>query len=321
LSDDATLPSRLVVGIATYNGRALLEIVLPSVARQTFKDRRVVVVDDASSDDTVVWLARHWPDVELIRHECNRGVTASLNDCLDAGQSEFVVLLNNDLELDQDCLTELVSALEAHPEAGSACGKLIDYRRRDHLDGAGDIYTWGGEANRRGHGEPDNAQYDRAQEIFSASAALAVYRRSALQDIGLFDEHMFAFYEDVDWGFRAQLAGWSCRYVPSAVAYHIGSATLGKGPSDFVLYQNWRNAIWTVIKNYPASALLCHAPALAFVQARNLAIALRRCKGLVWLRAWRDALAGLRAVLRARRRVQRLRVRSLAELDRSIRSR
>jgi GT2 family glycosyltransferase len=298
----------------------LLEVVLPSIFRQSFRDFRVVVVDDASSDDTLAWMAAHWPAVEVIANTRNRGVTASLNTCLRASRSEFVALLNNDVELEPDCLGELVSALEAHSRSGVACGKLIDYYRRDHLDGAGDVYTWGGEANRRGHGQRDIGQYERPQEIFSACGAAAAYRRTALEGVGLFDERLFAFYEDVDWCFRAQLAGWGCRYVPTAVAYHMGSATVGKEAKDFILYHNWRNSIWTVVKNYPAPALLRHAPLLALVQLRNLAIAVRRHRGRLWIRVWRDALAGLRGVLRERRCVQSTRVRSLAELDAMIRA-
>ena len=279
----------------------------------------MVVVDDASGDDTVSWLRANWPAVELIVHPVNRGVTAALNACLRAGDSALVALLNNDVELDPDCLAELANALSEHPGAGVACGKLIDYRHRELLDGAGDLYTWGGEANRRGQGQPDIGQYDTPQEIFSACGAVAVYRRSALQAVGMFDERFFANCEDVDWCFRAQLAGLGCRYVPTSVAYHMGSATLGKEVSDFSLYHNWRNTIWVVAKNYPAIALLRHAPELAFVQARNLGIALRRGRGRLWLRVWRDALAGLPGVLRERRRVQRMRTRSLAELDALIR--
>lgn len=306
---------RLTVAIATYNGRQLLEVVLPTLRTQTFRDFHVVVVDDASSDDTVPWLGEHWPEVEVIVHPSNRGVTAALNSCLQASRSELVALLNNDVELEPDCLGELVSALQRDPRAGVACGKLRDYHRRELLDGAGDIYTWGGEANRRGQGDPDRGQYDRPQEIFSACGAAAVYRRSALAQVGLFDERLFANYEDVDWCFRAQLMGWNCRYVPTSLAYHMGSATLGKGASDFALYQNWRNALWVIAKNYPAWALVRHAHELALVQLRNLAIAARRRRVRLWLRVWRDALRGLPAVLAERRRVQRSRTRSLAELD------
>jgi GT2 family glycosyltransferase len=245
----------------------------------------------------------------------NIGVTPALNRGAAAATGELVALLNNDVELDRDCLAELVRAMHAYPQAGVACGKLLDYHRRELLDGAGDVYTWGGEANRRGQGEPDVGQYGRAEEVFSACGAVAVYRRAALQAVGLFDERLFANYEDVDWAFRAQLAGWHCRYVPTAVAYHMGGATLGKGASDFTLYQNWRNAIWVVAKNYPGPELLRHAHQLAFVQIRNLAIAARRGRLALWLRVWHDAIAAMPAVVRERRRIQRSRVISLDRLN------
>jgi GT2 family glycosyltransferase len=310
---------RLTVAIATYNGRELLETVLRSLCAQRLRDFRVVVVDDCSSDDTVAWLRASWPDVETVVHARNRGVTAALNTCLRSGErSELVALLNNDVELHEDCLGELVAALDEYPRAGVSCAKLLDFHDRALLDGAGDTYTWGGEANRRGQGSADDGRYDSPQEVFSACGAVALYRQSALQAVGMLDERMYALYEDVDWGFRAQLAGWSCRYAPSAVAYHMGSATLGKGASDFALLHNWRNSIWVVVKNYPADALVRHAPQLALVQARNLAIALRRGRGRLWLRVWREALAQMGAVLHERRRVQRARVRSTAQLDELI---
>jgi GT2 family glycosyltransferase len=304
----------LTVAIATYNGRHLLEVVLPSLAVQSLRRFRVVVVDDASQDDTHAWLAEHWPEVELIVHPRNLGVTAALNSCLRAGDTELVGLFNNDLELHPDCLAELVLALEHHPGAASATPKLLDFYARDVLDGAGDIFTWGGEAHRRGKGERDEGQYDEPRPIFGACGGAAVYRRSALGHVGLMDEAMFANYEDADWSFRAQLAGYKCRYVPSAVAYHMGSATLGAGPSDFSLYHNWRNSIWVVIKNYSARDLVLHAPALLLVQIRNLAIVTRRGRTRLWLRVWRDALGGLPTVLVKRRAVQRSRLIGRREL-------
>ncbi len=301
--------------VLNYDGRPLLEVVLPSLAAQTYRPLEMLVVDNGSHDDSCSYLAERWPNVGVLSLPENVGVAAALNRGLHAAEGEYVALLNNDLELEPDCLAALVAALERDPQAGVACGKLLDFHHRELLDGAGDLYTWGGEANRRGQGLPDAGQYDQPQEIFSACGAAAVYRRAALEQVGVLDERLFANYEDVDWCFRAQLAGWGCRYVPSAVAYHMGSATLGKGASDFALYHNWRNAIWVVAKNYPTAALVRHAPDLAFVQLRNLAIALRRGRLRLWLKVWRDALAGMPAVLRERRRVQHTRVRSLADLD------
>ncbi|MHB1536944.1 MAG: glycosyltransferase family 2 protein [Solirubrobacteraceae bacterium] len=308
----------LTVGIASYNGRELLEIVLPSLLGQTLRDFHTVVVDDGSSDDSVAWLRREWPEVEVIAHASNRGVTAALNECLRASESEFVALLNNDVELHPDCLAELLDTLRREPAAGVACAKLIDYHDRARLDGAGDIYTWRGEAHRRGQGELDEGQYDREQDIFSACGATAVYRRSAIADVGIFDERFFANYEDVDWCFRAQLKGHTCRYVPSATAYHMGSATLGKGLSDFALYHNWRNGIWVIAKNWPLPLLLRHLPELAFQQLYNLGVALRARRPRIWLRAWADALRGMRVTLDGRREVQRSRRRSWRELELSI---
>jgi GT2 family glycosyltransferase len=308
----------VVVAIATYNGRELLEIVLPSLRRQTFRDFRVVVVDDASSDGTVEWLAENWPEVEVVAHPRNLGVSASLNACLRAGPSEFVALLNNDVELDPDCLGELVAALTEHPEAGASCGKLLNYARREMLDGAGDVYSWGSWARRRGKGRLDKGQFDTPEEIFSVCAAAAVYRRTALDAVGLFDERFFFNYEDVDWCFRAQLAGWSCRYVPSAVAYHMSSATLGTAMTESKLYNTWRNQIWVVAKNYPAFALLRHAPELAHTQLRYLRLAVRIGRPSLWLRVWRDALVGMPPMLADRRRIQAARTRSSAELEELI---
>jgi GT2 family glycosyltransferase len=133
--------------------------------------------------------------------------------------------------------------------------------------------------------------------------------------VGELYEDFFAFYEDVDWNLRAQLAGLSCRYVPGAVVYHMGSATIGRGLSDFTRYHLWRNTLWIVAKDLPAGALLRHAPHLALGQAVNLAVALRDRKLAIWLRVWRDALRGLPRMLRKRREVQARRRITLAQLD------
>lgn len=306
----------LTVAILSYDGLQLLQAMLPSLDAQRFRGFRTVVVDNGSSDGTAAWLAEHRPDIDVVALPSNVGVTAALNACIDAAAgSEFVGLFNNDLELDRDCLGELVAALRVHPGAASAGAKLVDFHDRDVLDGAGDLFGWGCRPMRRGHGERDLGQYDEARAIFGACGAAAVYRRSALDAIGRFDDSFFAFYEDADWAFRAQLAGWDCRYAPSAVAYHMGSATLGAGLTDFTRYHLLRNAIWLVAKDYPVSALLREAPRLAHAQTQNLSDAVRAGKFGVWRRAIGHALRGLPAALRRRRAVQRLRVRSLRELD------
>ncbi len=295
---------KLTVAVLSYDGRHLLEVILPSLARQRFRDFEVVVVDNGSRDDTLQWLAEQWPEVQVISLPENLGVTGALNVCAHAGEGELLALFNNDMELDPDCLGELVAALDAHPEAGWAAAKLRDYEQRELLDGAGDVFTWAATGGRRGHGQTDQGQYDRPGEIFGACGGAALYRRSMMRLVGDFDEDFFAFYEDVDWNLRAQLAGFSCRYVPTAVAYHMGSATIGRGLSDFTRYHLWRNTLWIIAKDIPAEALLRHFPQLLLGQLINLAVAIRDGKLDIWLRVWRDALRGLPKVMRKRRQVQ-----------------
>ena len=312
---DGSAVPLLTVAVLSYDGRSLLEVILPSLARQRFRDFEVVVVDNGSRDDTVSWLAEHWPEVEIVSLPENIGVTAALNVCVRSGRGELLGMFNNDLELDPDCLGELVDALSNHPQAGWAGAKLVNFYERELLDGAGDVFYWAAAGGRRGHGERDLGQYDEPQRIFGACGGAALKRRSTFEQVGDFDEDFFAFYEDIDWDFRAQLAGFSCRYVPSAVAYHMGSATIGQGLTDFTRYHLWRNTVWIVAKDIPARALLCHAHQLAFCQLMNLAVAVRDGKLDIWLRAWRDAVRGLPRVLRKRRGVQALRRIGLDELE------
>jgi GT2 family glycosyltransferase len=312
---DSEAGPQLTVAVLSYDGRHLLETILPSLARQRFRDFEVLVVDNGSRDDTLMWLAENWPEVQVISLPENIGVTGALNVCAHAGRGELLALFNNDMELEPDCLGELVAALEAHPEAGWAAAKLRDFEQRELLDGAGDVFTWAATGGRRGHGQRDSGQYDAPGEIFGACGGAALYRRSVLQLVGDFDEDFFAFYEDVDWNLRAQLAGFSCRYVPSAVAYHMGSATIGRGLSDFTRYHLWRNTLWIIAKDIPAGALVRHAPHLVLGQLVNLAVAVRDRKLNIWLRVWRDALRGLPRVLRKRRQVQARRRIALNSLE------
>ncbi|HXD55763.1 MAG TPA: glycosyltransferase family 2 protein [Solirubrobacteraceae bacterium] len=311
---------RLTVALTNYNGRELLEKMLPSLAAQTYPDFATLVVDDCSTDDSVAYLRRAWPDVEVVELAENSGVTAAMNAAVTRPRSELVALFNNDMELRPECLAELVAALDAHAEAGSSTPKMLDFNDRNVLDGAGDLLNWRGGGRRRGHGERDVGQYETPEEIFGPCGGAAMYRRAVLEQVGGFDEAYHAYYEDIDWAFRAQLAGHSCRYVPSAVLHHHGSATLGKGMTDFNAHRLWRNPIWLIAKCFPLRCLLRHAPSLLRGQAGNLYTALRERKLRVWARAMRDAARGLPAALRKRGEVQRSRTVTIARLEQAARA-
>lgn len=301
--------------IPTYDGRDLLDVVLGSLAAQTRLADEVIVVDDASRDGTPSHLAEHWPEVRVVVMPENSGVAAAMNRCITEARGDLVLLLNNDVELAPDCVAELEAASETATAGAVVAAKLRDFSDRGLLDGAGDGYSWAGIAYRRGQGERDAGQYDQPVEVFGACAAAAMYSARAFTEVGPFDEQFFALGEDADWCFRARLAGYRCYLAPGAVAYHIGSASIGPRISTFTLYHNWRNQLWTITKDYPAGALLRHAPDLLLGQLASFAVAARqRCVG-TWLRAWTGAIAGIVPVLRKRRAIQSARRSGRRELE------
>ena len=305
------------VVIPTWNGRAMLDLALDSLDRQSLTPLEVIVVDNGSTDGTVEHLRERRPEVEVVALAENAGFAAGVNRGLERARGEYVALVNNDVELHPDCLRELAAALERDAGAASAASKMLRFDDRSVIDATGDTLRWSGVALQRGQGERDTGQYDRPERVFSACAGAALYRRSAFAAVGMFDEAFFAYLEDVDWGFRAQLAGHGCAYVPTAIAYHVGSASTrreGK-PDPFFYGLPRRNDVWLVLKNYPAGALLRAAPLLLVNHAGLVYVAIRDGMARAHFAALRAAVAGLPRVLRQRRAIQAARRVGRRELD------
>jgi GT2 family glycosyltransferase len=218
----------------------------------------------------------------------NRGFAAAVNAGVEASDTEFVVLLNNDTEQDEPWLGALVRAADAHPDAGLFASKLVDFHDRRLLDGAGDALRLSGLPYRLGHGERDRGQFDSPAYVFSACAAAALYRRTLFEEIGLFDEDFFAYCEDGDMSFRAQLADYRCLYVPGAVVYHIGSASTGGKRSATATRLGTRNSLSLLVKNLPLSAVPHILPFFVAGQIVRLLTAAATGK----LRAHLEGLAG-----------------------------
>jgi GT2 family glycosyltransferase len=308
---------RVSAVILNYNGRHLLEVVLPSMAAQEYRDFEIVVVDNCSSDDSVAYLRESWPQVRAVWvGPRNIGVAGALNRGVAVAAGELVALLNNDIELERTWLGELVAALDKRPEAGSACGKTLSYQRRDELDGAGDILTRDGLGHRRGYGQTDRGQFECAEDVFAPSAGVALYRARVLAEVGPFDESFHAYYEDVDWGLRAQLKGHGCRYVPSAVAYHMGGATTRGERDRFYFMLQRRNQLAVLMKDLPLGLLVWHAPRILWGQLQMAVRSARAGMLGTHLRALAEALRSAPRWLRARREIQHSRTIGSRELRR-----
>jgi hypothetical protein len=295
------------VVIPNFNGIERMDGVLESLERQSYEGgRETIVVDNGSSDGSVEHLRRRWPGVRVVEWPQNRGFAAAVNEGFREARGELVALVNNDVELDPEWMQAAVAALEGRPEVASIASRLLEWERRNMLDGTGDLVGWDGYCMRRGQGEKDVGQYSEPGPVVSACAAAALYRKAAFDDVGPFDESFFAYVEDIDWGLRAQVAGWRCFYEPAAVAYHVGGATSGE-MNGFELFQNHRNAIVMMFKNLPLPALILASPWAVVRRAGSLAKAGLRGEGRILLRAWAAAAAATPGTLEARREVQRRR--------------
>lgn len=241
--------ARVSVIIPNWNGAAYLPTCLNSLRAQSYGDFELVVVDNASRDDSVQLLERDYPEVRIIPLSHNAFFSGAVNEGIRSSQGEIVILLNNDTEADPEWLSSLVEALDQQAQAGMATSKLLLFRKRDTIHSAGDFYGIDGVPGNRGVWEKDNGRFDACEEVFGACAGAAAYRRSMLEDIGLFDEDFQAYCEDVDLSFRAQLAGYRCIYVPEARIYHHLSASGGGPLASFFC---GRNFIYVAVKNMPA---------------------------------------------------------------------
>ncbi len=299
---------RLTLVVPNWNGERFLSACLGSLREQSFEDFETVLVDNGSTDGSVAFVRRDFPEVRVLPLGENRGFSAAVNAGIRASRAEYVALLNNDTEIEPGCLEALVEAAEAHPEASLFASKLLDFYDRRVLDGAGDVLRRSGLPYRLGHRELDRGQFDEPTFVFGACAAGALYRRALFEEIGLFDEDFFAYCEDGDVSFRAQLAGHRCLYVPGAVVYHMGSASTGGKRSPTATRLGTQNGLYLLVKNLPTSLLPRSLPYLMAGQLSRVLITALSPGGL---QAYLGGLAGawrlLPRMLEKRKTIQKQR--------------
>lgn len=247
--------SKTSVVIPNWNGAKTITDCLNSLKSQV-KEKDLIIVDNASHDGSVKLIEERFPQVTLLKNRHNLGFTGGVNTgiryAIEQG-AKYVALFNNDAVADKAWLKTLISFMEHNSRTGIATSKIVD-ESGSQLDSTGEAYTIWGLPYPRGRGETDVGKYDNNTWVFGASGAASIYRAKTLQEIGLFDQDFFAYYEDVDISFRAQLAGWKVAYVPGAVAYHkIGTSSAKV--KDFTTYQTLKNLPMLMWKNVPWSLM------------------------------------------------------------------
>jgi GT2 family glycosyltransferase len=307
---------QVTVVVVTFNSLPYLESCLASLQAQTCP-LEVVIVDNASSDGTAEFL-RHSHPQKSIFNQTNVGFAAAQNQGIRASGSPWVLTLNPDVVLDPNFVATLVEAGWQHRKAGTVCGKLLRWQPdaskpfSNVIDSTGIYFRPDLRHLDRGAEESDRGQYNKAEFVFGATGAAALYRRAMIEDISIngefFDEDFFAYREDADLSWRAQLLGWKCLYIPQARGWHVRRVTPERRsivPREI----NWhsvKNRFLMRMKNAEARLWLRLLPQILARDIAILGYALLVDRGLFSallypLKNWRTIMAKRRAIQSRRR--------------------
>lgn len=219
--------------ITTYNSAAYLKACLESVLKQEFSNREIIIIDNASSDGTRGILREFETRTRVIYNDTNRGFSGGQNQAITHASGDWMLSLNPDVLLSPNFISKLVEAGESDARIGTVCGKLLRWgangERTNVIDSTGIYFLRNLRHLDRGNGEVDRGQYEVPEYVFGATGAAALYRRKMVEEITsggeFFDDDFFAYREDADVAWRAQLMGWTCLYTPQAVAWHVRRVT------------------------------------------------------------------------------------------------
>jgi len=312
----------LYVIIPNYNGLEHLVTCYSSIESQSFREYKVILVDNGSNDASVKFTKEKYPDYYIILLDRNLGFAKAINEgvrfAIGKADCETILLLNNDIELHPEFMQIAVNTLKQRSDTGFLAVKMLNYYDRQLIDDCGDFIKGnGGSPLARGHGERDNGQYDREEYIFGACAGAAFYRKETFEKVGLFDESFFAYYEDIDFSFRAQMLGYRCYYQPKSVCYHKRGGTISVATEGFQTELCERNLVLLRIKNYPLVLYFSYQPFFAAARLKRYFSFLIHNSFPVFLKAIKGHIRGLCLLLfqlRKRTHIQNTKVISNKEI-------
>lgn len=305
--------------IVNWNSGNLLKKTLKSLKKQTFKNFQTIIIDNNSSDKSA-FISQDFmsdPTTVLFMKE-NTGFARANNFSLQKIETPYAILLNPDAFPEKQWLEKLISRAETQSKYAAFGSRQLVENESNIIDGIGDSYHFSGLAWRDAHGEKEDDHLIKSKDIFSPCAAAALYRLSALKEIGFFDEDFFCYFEDVDLGFRLRLAGYKAMYVSDAIVHHVGSATTGGRGSDFSVYYGHRNLVWTYIKNMPPLLFWILLPSHILLNIFTIIWFSIHGQGKVIIRSKWDAIKGIPKAWKKRKKIQQERKATTLKIWKSL---
>ncbi len=276
---------QVAIVIPNWNGSSRLRVLLEALSAQTYPIARVLVVDNGSTDDSIDIAKRAGADVIALSR--NTGFAVAVNHGIRAATTEAVAVVNNDVVPEPDWLEKLMKPIEGG--AWFAVGKLLNSSERERIDGCFDAISRGATAWRCGHNRLDGPIWSKPREVRFPPWTAAVFRADLFEKVGLLDETFESYLEDVDFGLRCAAHGFSGSYVPAAVAYHQGSATLGRWHPATVRKMA-RNQLLLIAKHYPRKWILRYGWPILLAQSLWGFSAFRHGTLLAFLKGKMDGL-------------------------------
>ena len=312
---------KVAIVVLNWNGIIDTLLCLDSLLVQTYTNFKIVVIDNGSVDDSKELLEKyrleHRDKMEVLYNPVNFGFAGGVNSGIEWAFNEsfdLVALFNNDAVADKDWLKSLASAMVLSDDTGIVTGKLLSADGK-FVDSTGELYSEWGLAFPRARGQKSSGVPESGL-VFGATGGASLYRTELFRDVGLFDEDFFAYYEDTDISFRAQLAGWKVAYTPDAVAYHKQGATSNKIPG-FTTYQTFKNLPLLFLRNVPRELLVSVGVRFYFAYSLILVNAIVKGAGLAALKgAWMSFVLGFkklgeRKIIQQNRRVESSYIKSI----------
>lgn len=248
---------KVSIVIPNYNGQKYLQDCIDSLYHIDFirENYEIIVVDNASSDNSCEFILSTYPDVILIKAEKNLGFASGCNLGIKNSSGEYIVLLNNDTVVDTNWLKELVAVADCDRDSAIVGSKLLFKNKPNEIQNAMSYLTDRGDGGDLGTHQPDEGQYDTLREAMAVCGASMLIKRTLIEDIGAFDEDFFAYYEDMDLCYRSRLYGKKIVFAPKSIVYHVHTGTSGEW-SPLFTFLVLRNKLLLHLKNSPVGFLL-----------------------------------------------------------------